>query len=166
MKSLRTERLIMKLLPLLLLVIACGSNDQPANHATGKDPVSVVKTPRLPPSGILCYEYGSGNDSILLQLNIGEKKITGNLQYLFHQKDKNIGRIENAVLNGDTLLADYRFNAEGKTTIRQVSFLLGDSTAREGYAEMREEKGKMVFKNPYNVRFDKSFPLRQKPCPE
>ena len=89
--------------------------------------------------------------------------VTGSLSYKFYEKDSNKGEIDGK-LNGDTLIADYKFMSEGILSTRQVIFLIKDSTATEGYAAMEEKNGKMVFKNINTVDFTKGIVLRKTTC--
>jgi len=113
--------------------------------------------------GEFCYSYTNKKDSVLLHANVGDSAVTGNLYYNFYEKDKNNGTITGK-MKGDTLLADYTFMSEGKQSVREVAFLLTDSTAKEGYGEMIEKNNKMIFANPKNVSFNNSFILIKGNC--
>ena len=54
---------------------------------------------------------------------------------------------------GDTLLAEYIFKSEGITSIREVAFLKQDDSFVEGYGDVEEQYGKMVFKNRSALSF-------------
>ena len=99
----------------------------------------------------------------MLHANIGDSAVTGNLYYNFYEKDKNNGTITGK-MKGDTLIADYTFMSEGTQSIREVAFLLTDSTAKEGYGEMQQQNNKMTFASPAKISFDKSFILSKKEC--
>ncbi len=90
---------------------------------------------------------------------------TGRLSYKFHEKDNNTGDLEGQ-LHGDTLLADYKFMSEGIQSTRQVIFLIKDNTAIEGYGNLEERSGKMVFKNQEEIIFGKGLILKKVPCGE
>jgi hypothetical protein len=83
--------------------------------------------------------------------------------YDFYEKDSNNGEF-NGLIHGDTLLADYKFMSEGKLSTRQVIFLLKDSVAIEGYGDMEEKEGKMVFKNTSDITFGKGLLLNKADC--
>jgi hypothetical protein len=69
-------------------------------------------------------------------------------------------------LHRDTLLTDYKFMSEGKLSIRQVIFFIKDDMAIEGYGDMEEKEGKMVFKNVKAVTFGKGLSLEKNECGE
>ena len=56
--------------------------------------------------------------------------------------------------------------SEGKLSARQVIFLLKDSTATEGYGDMEEKDGKMVFKNTNDITFGTGLVLKKAECGE
>jgi len=91
--------------------------------------------------------------------------VTGKLSYQFFDKDSNIGEFDGR-LYGDTLLADYKFMSEGKLSTRQVILLIKDSVATEGYGDMEEKEGKMVFKNTNDITFGKGLILKMVECGE
>jgi len=111
-----------------------------------------------------CYSNTRGKDSIFLKTEIFPNVVTGTLSYKFYEKDSNKGEMDGK-LNGDTLLADYKFMSEGKQSIRQVAFLISGNTATEGYGEMEEKGGKMVFKNIHTIDFKNGIKLQRVPCP-
>ena len=111
-----------------------------------------------------CFKSIKGNDTVYLKLERFPNVVTGNLIYNFHEKDGNTGTID-GVITGDTLIAEYTFMSEGQQSVRQVAFLIKDSMATEGYADMKEENSKMVFKNTAALNFSKGLQLKAIPCP-
>ncbi len=99
-----------------------------------------------------CYAGYIGKDSFNLRVEQFPNAVTGSLAYNFFEKDKSEGDLDGKIM-GDTLLANYTFSSEGKLSTRQVIFLLKDGTATEGYADMKEQDGKMVFKDLRTVNF-------------
>lgn len=110
-----------------------------------------------------CYSSVTGKDSFKLKVVISSDTVNGNLSYKFDQKDNLKGEIQGKLL-GDTLLADYKFMSEGKLSVRQVTFLLKDSTALEGYGAMVDKNGEMVFKNLNQLSFGKGLILKKTEC--
>ena len=92
-----------------------------------------------------CYNYVSGKDTIKLKLEKFPNVVTGTLAYLFFEKDKSKGTFD-GVMRGDTLVADYTFMSEGKSSVRQVAFIVKDSAVTEGYGPQEEKDGKMILK--------------------
>jgi hypothetical protein len=111
-----------------------------------------------------CYNYVSGKDTIKLKLEKFPNVVTGMLDYLFSEKDKSKGTID-GVMRGDTLVADYTFMSEGRSSVRQVVFIVKDSTVTEGYGPQEEKDGKMVFKNINTIDFSKGSKLERIQCP-
>lgn len=110
-----------------------------------------------------CYTGTSGKDSVMLNLKTESDKIAGTLTYKFFEKDSNHGTIEGKI-HGDTLLADYRFNSEGVSSVREVAFLKKGNSLQEGYGEIEEKEGSQKFKSPANLEFGKGFILEEKDC--
>ncbi len=112
-----------------------------------------------------CYSTTTGKDSVHLKVEVFPNVVTGNLFYQFHEKDRNKGELEGQ-LHGDTLIADYKFMSEGKESVRQVIFLIKDNIAVEGYGNMEEKNGKMIFKNQKEIVFGKGLILKKVECGE
>jgi hypothetical protein len=68
-------------------------------------------------------------------------------------------------MRGDTLVADYTFMSEGKSSVRQVVFMVKDSIVTEGYGPQEEKDGKMIFKDLGKVDFSKGTKLQRIQCP-
>ena len=105
-----------------------------------------------------------GKDTVMLTVEKFPNVVTGRLTYKIYQKDSNKGDFE-GVMKGDTLIADYKFMSEGKESVRHIAFLIKDSVATEGYADMEEKEGKMVFKIISKLDFSKGMKLQQIACP-
>ena len=123
-------------------------------------PEMKIMIPRM-----VCYAGVVGKDSVFLKTEIFPNVVTGSLAYNFEAKDDSRGDIDGK-LEGDTLIADYTFMAEGKSSVREIAFLVTDSSAIEGYGAMEEKNGKMVFTNKAGIDFGKGFVLNAIPCPQ
>ncbi len=151
---------------IVVLLFSCNNQKNPAQQPNQMENDSIaarVLTGSL--LGEYSYGYTNKKDSVLLHANIGDSALTGNLYYNLYEKDKNSGTITGK-MKGDTLTADYTFMSEGNQSVREVAFLLTDSTAKEGYGEMMEKNNKMVFINLAKIKFDNSFVLSKKECSE
>ncbi|WP_266363657.1 hypothetical protein [Tellurirhabdus rosea] len=111
-----------------------------------------------------CYAYVSDKDTVLLQIDSDSDSLTGRLTYHYYEKDRNTGTFAGQML-GDTLLAFYRFQSEGTSSVRQVAFLRTDSSFVEGYGDVVENGGRMVFSNRRNVQFQPGVRLTKTTCP-
>lgn len=72
-------------------------------------------------ASVVCYQYAANKDTIRLHVNRTGEKVSGTLLYSLYEKDRNQGTIA-GTLKGDLLLADYTFQSEGMTSVRQVAF--------------------------------------------
>ena len=111
-----------------------------------------------------CFLYANGRDTVYLALDswIGDK-ITGELRYDFFERDGNIGFIEGRI-SGDTLFADYTFLSEGLVSVREVGFFLGEDQIIEGYGDVEEVDGRMVFWHKDSLDFSNGLVMPKIPC--
>lgn len=149
----------------LLVLGACNNNSQPSASQTDTTTTSDTSIVSIQIPKSACYMHVTGQDTFHLKVEVFPNVVTGNLRYLFSQKDRSQGDLEGK-LSGDTLFADYTFMSEGTRSVRQVAFLLKDSIAVEGYGEVEEKDGKMVFKQPSNIDFSKGTTYREVSCIE
>jgi hypothetical protein len=146
----------------VVAVAACNEPQQSTTKNGLSDTSKAVENKIMIPSSS-CYSTTTGKDSVFLKVEVFPNVVTGKLSYQFYQKDSNKGEFEGH-LHGDTLLADYTFISEGKRSTRQVVFLIKDNIAVEGYGNMEEKNGKMIFKNQQEIVFGKGLRLEKVPC--
>ena len=117
------------------------------------------------PATAECYSVIIKKDTVSMGLNIkGNQIISGTLSYKFFEKDKNKGTLVGE-MKGDTLIANYTFMSEGVSSIRQVAFLKKGNTFVEGYGDVVDDnKGKVTFKDPKELKFDGNIVLLQVDC--
>ncbi|MBC7626412.1 hypothetical protein [Ferruginibacter sp.] len=153
-------------LPVLLLIVvaatSCNNEPQKNIEVTADTIKSVIKKIVIPESA--CYVSIKDKDTVNLKLEKSSQVVTGNLSYNYYGKDYNNGII-NGTLSGDTLVADYKFMSEGKSSVRQVAFLISDSSLIEGFGSVEEKEGKMVFKDLKTLNFKTGTRLHKIPCP-
>jgi hypothetical protein len=147
---------------LVLLISSCNSGSEKAGSPTVRDTTAPGMKIMIP--GMVCYAGVVGKDSVFLKTEIFPSVVTGSLVYNFNEKDDSKGEID-GTMHGDTLIAEYRFGAEGKVSTREVAFLVLDSSAIEGYGPMEEKDGKMVFRNRTEIVFGNGFNLKAIACP-
>lgn len=134
------------------LFSACQSNkkaDKTIDSAS-KAVVTSVKSTRE------CYTFVKDKDSAALSMDYSGTNVTGTLNYNLYEKDKNNGTIA-GIIKGDTIIADYTFNAEGTKSVRQVAFLKKGNQLLEGFAEVEENNGKVIFKDPGSLKFESKY---------
>ncbi|KGE13369.1 hypothetical protein [Sphingobacterium deserti] len=104
------------------------------------------------------YTYQQDGDTVALHLTIQGTKAMGHLTYAWKEKDHNSGSFEGEVKDG-LLIADYTFESEGMSSVREVAFKLNGKTAKEGYGDVEEKEGKFVFKDFNSLNFDSGLVL-------
>jgi len=143
----------------LLLLMAChpGKENTPAQNEQGESPQK--KDPQTN-----CYRYASPTDTIALQIvHVGDS-INGNLVYKLSGKDKNSGTIQGK-MDGDLLVANYTFNSEGMSSVREVAFKLTSGSLIEGYGDVDVQNNVARFKDIHHLQFNDAFRLTEFPCP-
>ncbi len=143
----------------MFFLISCTSN-KPQSAQTNADEGAEIM---IPESG--CFALLTDKDTILLKIEVFPNVVTGVLKYQLSEKDKNEGTIEGR-LEGNTVFADYTFYSEGVTSVREVAFLLNGDHVMEGFGDMEEHDGKMVFKDKARIDFSTGIRLTQIDCVE
>jgi hypothetical protein len=110
-----------------------------------------------------CFQFVKGNDTIRLRIQPEEVNVTGELAYLFYEKDKSIGTFE-GTLRDSLLVAEYTFLSEGDTSTRQVVFKRFKEGWKEGYGEIDEVDGVVVYKNVDSLDYSHDVNLVSIPC--
>ena len=112
-----------------------------------------------------CYQAVLEKDTITLTVDVNSvNEFEGELDYSYYEKDKSFGTLLGNV-KGDTIFADYKFQSEGTTSIRELAYLKKDAnTYVEGYGEMIETNGKMSFKDKNKIKFDGNIVLKKIDC--
>lgn len=133
-------------------ITSCDNESNQADELTGMTDTIEPTEMKIMIPGSTCYRSIIGKDTMNLKVEKFPNVVTGNLTYNFYEKDDNIGTID-GTLSGDTLIANYTFMSEGKSSVRQVAFLISDSTATEGFGPMEEKEGTMKFKARNTISF-------------
>lgn len=111
-----------------------------------------------------CYQMILKRDTATLHLTVKDTTVTGDLRYHWYEKDSNTGTL-NGVLRNDRILADYTFQSEGVTSVREVVFKIQDSVLLQGFGELTEQKGKVVFQDLNKLQFLTANPFFKIACP-
>ena len=147
------------------LLFACGNKNETSNSTQDNADSTGTTENKIMVPVTTCYMGAMGKDTFQLTVAVKENEVTGNLAYLFHEKDRQKGTLEGHMA-GDTLLANYTFNSEGQTSVRQVAFLLTDEKAIEGYGDVEEKNGAMIFKDIKKLQFGEGLNLLKVACTE
>lgn len=158
----------MRKLTLLLAVVggllsACQSKTK-QTEATTQPIDTTAQTSMADSTAAQCYAYYSAQDTIRLTMTRTGETVTGNLQYQLSGKDRNTGTIAGQ-MRGDTLLADYTFQSEGRESVREVAFLVQNERMVEGFGPIAEQGGKMAFSDRKALKFTSAMALNKTACP-
>ncbi len=110
-----------------------------------------------------CYSYVTPRDTVYLHISRKNRNITGDLTYRLYEKDRNVGSLDGRI-KGDTLLAEYTFNSEGRSSVREVVFLKKGETYVEGFGPVNEKEGKTIFQDHKNINFINGITLTKTNC--
>ncbi|RYD74190.1 MAG: hypothetical protein EOP53_18770 [Sphingobacteriales bacterium] len=148
----------------LFAVAACNPSTNPSAATEEDSTGAATVAPVIKIASPACYEQKNAGDTFTLQLKITDSAgVEGTLKYGFKEKDKNAGTIA-GMMYGDTLIADYHFLSEGTTSVREVAFLVTDKEAIEGYGDMEDKNGKLVFKDSHKLSFGKGVTMAKVAC--
>ncbi|RDC55052.1 hypothetical protein DU508_18030 [Pedobacter chinensis] len=152
-----------KLIPILTIatvfMVACESK----TTTTATTDSTINSSTETQTGSAQCFQYVKNRDTAGLTLNIEDEKVTGSLSYNLFEKDKNKGVIA-GIVKGDTIIADYTFQSEGITSIRQVAWLRQNDQLIEGFGDVEEVDGKTKFKNIGKLTFGKSTIFSKTNC--
>ncbi len=139
------------------IFISCNNNSTEATNA--EDTANAVSDTKTD----YCYAYFVNKDSVFLHINISGNIVTGDLKYSLFEKDQNKGTLQ-GTMKGDTLIAEYKFLSEGTESTREVAFLKKGNDFAEGYGDVEENNGKMIFKNTGALNFGNNMILKEVDC--
>ncbi|MFN0255525.1 hypothetical protein [Pedobacter ureilyticus] len=145
-----------------LIISACLFSCQERTKITGQKDNDTTAA-NIPLEEQTCYSYIKGKDTAHLSLITTGVASTGELNYKWFEKDKNMGTIEGE-MHGDTLFANYTFNSEGKQSVRQVAFLKKGNQLVEGFGDVEEKDGKVRFKDLSKLKFDDAMVFEKVAC--
>ena len=153
------KKLFLLLFTSLAIFTACQNNKVEQRSANSEEPDTNI----VPASEQFCYQYIKNKDTATMTMMSSGPITTGELKYNLYEKDKNTGIFEGE-LRGDTLIAEYTFNSEGKESVRQVAFLKKGNQLVEGFGEVEEKNGKMMFKDKSKLTFGDSMIFNKIDC--
>lgn len=151
------------IVPIVILLTSCNNQPKASAESTNTADSNAVEN-KMNGLETTCYMGLIGKDTMLLQVRRFDNVATGELAYLFHEKDRQTGEFDARIM-GDTLIGEYIFDSEGTSSSRQIAFLLKGDTAVEGYGEVEEKNGGMVFTDLKKIEFGKGLNLTKVTCP-
>lgn len=153
------KKQFLSLVALAGLFVACqNSNTDQSTTDTGSLDTNIVSS-----TSQTCYKYAKNGDTATLTLMTSGNVTSGKLNYKLREKDSNTGTIKGE-MRGDTLLAEYTFNAEGSESVRQVAFIKKGDQLLEGFGDVEQKDGKMVFKNTPKLTYGQSIVFEKVDC--
>lgn len=158
------QKVILLIFPSIFF-IACNNNNKEKAAVDEKNTTDSTTTAKAATNNETseCYINTKNKDSMLVNLTIKNNILTGDMNYQIAGKDKNKGTLQGEI-RGDTIFADYTFMSEGKESVRQVAYLKKDNKLLEGYGDVEDKGGKMVFKNTGSLQFGKGVVLQKINC--
>lgn len=155
----------------LVLFASCNNqnNDTAATDPATEGSVHVNATDTIVTSAkpfalAGCYEMTFKKDSAFLDLQLDDTLVKGELTFNLFEKDKNTGTIQ-GVLRNDKIFADYTFQSEGVTSVREMILQIKDGTLLQAYGDLKEENGKLVFVDQDKLQYQNANPFIKVACP-
>lgn len=153
------------------MLAACGNeasppaavNDSAAAVHTGATDTIVTSAEPFILNG--CYQMIMKRDTALLQINLQDSTVTGNLEFRLNGQEKNPGTIE-GVLRDSLIIADFTFQSQNTISVREVIFKLKAGSLLQGYGELTKKENKVVYKDPGQLLFHSDFPFLKVDCNE
>lgn len=156
------------LLLILLLSVGACSNDtkqqastEDAVHAGADAVTGFAEGSPFAVSG--CYRMTQKRDTALLNLQVTDTLVSGDLVYHWNTRDGNKGTLK-GVLRDSLILADYTFQSEGMTSVREVIFKIKDSTLVQAFGELVPGKEKVSFRNRNTLQYLEKTPFLKISC--
>ena len=109
-----------------------------------------------------CYMEVTGKDSVFVTLEDNLGTIIGKMRYKNFEKDSSSGDLIGSQ-NGDTLKVNYTFEAEGKTSEREIYFLRKGENIVEGIGEHTTVGAQSKYTNPSALKYEGNT-LKQVDC--
>lgn len=154
-----------KIISALTLVLALASCKQELKEKDQRttEPSPIEWSDKKPAvSEELIYQYSKNNDELVLKLLREGDSVRGTLIYNLSEKDKNTGTVV-GVFKGNLLIAEYEFMSEGVVSTRQLVFKVDDRALLEGFGDIEERDGKVIFKDVNKLQYNPELKLELVP---
>ena len=142
---------------LAVLVVSCQGNinDKKAEEKESAETAGSEKRE--------CFLYAVNKDTVTITLTRNDNNASGEMQYNLFEKDGNFGTFSGTFI-GDTLYADYTFESEGMTSVREAVFLRRGNKLYQGDGEIDITPEKVTYSNPKALSFNNSIVLEKVAC--
>ncbi|SDE99037.1 hypothetical protein SAMN04487996_108139 [Dyadobacter soli] len=151
-------------LALFAAVFICSCSGKSGSENNASDDTSSIKsTIAIGPTN-QCFAYQVRKDSAFLNLEIAGQRVSGKLSYAIFEKDRNEGKLS-GTMSGDTIFAHYTFASEGTQSVREVVFLKTGQNWVEGFGDVKDSAGVMIFSDRSKLDFKKGLSFKPVECP-
>ena len=144
------------LLSSVVIFVGCNGLSAPAGDKSNPKEMVQVNAAAIALGAQLngCFISIFKKDTARLDLHVNNGLVTGNLSYNRFEKDKNSGTIQGKIQDS-LIIADYTFQSEDITTVRQVVFKINGKNLTEGFGDILINKGgdSAFFKQPTQLKF-------------
>lgn len=134
-----------------------------AKKTQAKIDSTIISNTQPSNDSVYCYQYINNRDTATLSFKQDGKNVSGSLGYNLYEKDRNAGTIS-GLAKGDTIIADYTFQSEGKKSVREVVWLRKGETLVEGFGDVADSNGKTKFKDINKLSFGDAMIFTKTAC--
>ncbi len=160
----------MRGLSFLVLLVFSACSGEP-NTAQGVDSSATIHnnitdtliTDNKPVQLNGCYQMTMKEDTATLRLNLQDSTVTGDLEYHLKEKDRNTGTLAGVIRDG-FIYAEYTFQSEGLTSVREVAFKIEGDTLVPGFGDIKEVGQKVVFTDKASLQYQHESPFLKITC--
>lgn len=146
-----------------LFISACNAGqNQVSSLPAIKDSASVRDTGDLPGMNG-CYTSIIKKDTATLHINFSGSEVSGDLVYKRFEKDGNVGTLKGKVQDS-LIIADYTFESEGITSVREVVFKMRGDNLIEGYGDIKMNGDTARFKDHFKLKYLDRQPFVKVAC--
>lgn len=152
------------LIPVLLIMACNSSTDENAITQSISDSSGEIKAGKNDNSNLSgCYISILKRDTANLKLTVLGNEVSGDLIYDRFEKDGNVGTI-NGKIQDDLVIADYTFQSEGMSSVKQIVFKIQNGQLIEGFGDIVMEGDSAVFKNISDLKYQSEQPFTKADC--
>ncbi len=149
----------------LLFISACNSQQ---DNVTSRDVIKDSSNSKEINSAMSnmngCYTSILKKDTATLKINTtNDDKVSGDLVYKHFEKDNNSGTIKGKVQDS-LIIAEYTFQSEGMTSVREVVFKIKGENLVEGYGDINMNGDTARFKDLSQLKYQNGQPFVKGEC--
>lgn len=159
------------LLSLCALIFSCKNKTSTTNSAYTVDSTDTAAQVQAdhraepvtfsPPGG--CYEMVLNKDSVSLNMEFQDSVVNGNLNYMFYEKDANMGTI-NGTWKDSIIHTYYTFRSEGVISVREMAWKINGDELWPAIGEIAQRNDTFYYLKPDRLQFDSVNPFLKITC--